>query len=79
MIPPLNPGLVITSTASRITRDFHRWLQLIEKALHGPFVGVMASGSFTVLDGEYAIHADELILLGSEEATLYGDSVLVVV
>lgn len=37
-----------------------------------------APGSFTVADGKYVVIADELILNGTEEATVLGTGVMVI-
>jgi hypothetical protein len=84
VITNINPGLQITdpskpSPAGIITRPFHTWLQSIQRALRGPFVGRMATGTKVIADGEYGLHAEELILNGAEEITIEGDGVLVAV
>ena len=78
MMPPISYVAPVTASGGAIHPEMHRWLQLIQRALHGPFIGQKATGSFTVKDGEYAIHADELILHGSETVTLEGNATLVV-
>ena len=79
MIPPIHPALRITDAAGAIGRDFHRWLQLIARALRGPFAGLFAPGPVAVTANEYAIHAEELVANGTDEAAIEGDGVLVVV
>jgi hypothetical protein len=79
MIPPLHPALRIADDGGAIGRNFHRWLQLLQQALHGPFVGRIATGTKVIADGEYGLHAEELVLNGTEETTIDGDGVLVVV
>lgn len=79
MISPLQPRLRIVDAAGVIVSEFHRWLQLLERALRGPFIGQVATGSFVVLDGQSALQGEELLLSGTEEASLEGDAVLVIV
>lgn len=78
MIPILQDNLPVADEG-RIGRDLHRWLSLIRRALLGPFIGQVATGAFAMRDGESAIQAEELLLVGTEEATLEGDAVLVIV
>lgn len=87
MISPLQPSLRIAESGSPqipgsagvITRDFHRWLQLIERHLRGPLRGLFAPGQVVIGTDEYAIAGDEYLTDGNNEVALEGDSVLVVV
>jgi hypothetical protein len=79
MIQPLDTNLRITTETGAASYLFHRWLQLIQQALHGPFIGRMATGSKVIADGEYGLHAEEIILNGVEEIVIEGDGVLVIV
>lgn len=76
--PPLNAALRIVEGAGVISRDFHRWLSLFQKALRGPLVGDQASGTFAIQDEQFGIHAKRLMLIGSERATIYGSGRLVI-
>lgn len=79
MIPILQHSLRIAMASGTIEAEFHRWLQAVQRALRGPFIGLFAPGSFVVTTDEYAILAEELVLHDTDEATLQGDAVLVVV
>lgn len=75
MITPLNKAVRIIEGAGQASREFHRWLQLIERALQGPFIGWKAQGAVTIEDGQYGLHADELTV---ENLTIKGSGVLVI-
>ncbi len=77
--PPLSYQQPVAGAGGAISSELHRWLQLIARALHGPFIGQAVTGVFVVADGQYAIQAEEVVLSGTEEPTLEGDAVLVIV
>lgn len=79
MITILQPGLSAIRQGGILSAELFRWLNGIREALHGPFIGQMATGSKVIKDGEYGLHAEELILRGSEEIVIEGDGILVVV
>jgi hypothetical protein len=78
MIPLLNSALSVASGDGRISRDFHRWLDLVRRALHGPFVGQQATGSVVIRDGEGAVQVKRLLLQSNERLTIEGSGRLVI-
>lgn len=78
MIPPLNAALQVVNRVGAMNRDLHRWLQIIERALKGPFIGQQSQETFVIRDGEYGIHVKRLTLDGKERATIEGSSRLVI-
>jgi hypothetical protein len=71
MIPPIAPGLRIIEASGIIGREFHRWLQLIAQAVSSTYIGDQSPGrSYSIKDGQFAIHAKRLTLAGSERLTI---------
>ncbi len=80
MIPPLQQAIRVAEAGGAIGREFKRWLDLIAQSVASTRIGDSAPGrSLAVGDGQFAIHAEELVLNGTEEASLEGDSILVVI
>jgi hypothetical protein len=80
MIAPLQYTQVVAEAGGRIAGDFHRWLQIIARTISSTYVADKAPGrSFVIGTDQFGVHAEELILLGTEEITAEGDGILVVV
>lgn len=78
MIPPLDQLLQIASPGGHVGPAFHRWLQEVERALRGPFIGQQRPRSFTIFDGEYGVHGKRLELDTGDRATILGSGRLVI-
>lgn len=79
MIEILNGALRVSDNGGVISREFHRWLGIVARAISSTYVADKAPGlSYVVGDGQFAIHGEELVLHGTEELTIEGDGVLVV-
>lgn len=80
MIQLLNGALRIANAGGVITRDFHLWLQAIARAISSTYVADRAPGrSLAIGADQYGIHAEELVLNGTEELTIEGNGILVIV
>jgi hypothetical protein len=62
----------------RRSAELQRELDATQVRVNGPFIGVQATGSFTIEDGEFGLQGKQLILTGTDRATILGSGRLVI-